>query len=301
MGATRFIRIVHTIGRYGLDEFIPARGGGALRLLYALGYFWCDRSLPRGQRLRLALESLGPVFVKFGQLLSVRPDLIPADVTDELAKLQDNVPPFAWPGVAATLDRAYGRPHGEVFRSFDTVPVASASVAQVHFALLPDGREVAVKVLRPGIREVIAKDVALLYVLAGLVARSADGRRLRPVEVVAEFEKTIAGELDLVREAANASQLRHNFADARLLIVPEVYWDWTNREVMVMERIDGIPVNATDRLRAAGIDIQRLAREGVEIFYMQVYRDGFFHADMHPGNIFVARDGRYCGVDFGIM
>jgi ubiquinone biosynthesis protein len=301
MGAPRFIRIVHTIGRYGLDEFIPARGGAALRFIYTLGYFWRDRARPRGERLRLAIESLGPVFVKFGQLLSVRPDLIPEDVADELAKLQDNVPPFEWPEVAATLDRAYGKPHAEVFRSFDQVPVASASVAQVHFAVLPDGREVAVKVLRPGIREVIAKDVALLYVIAGFIARSENGWRLRPVEVVAEFEKTIAGELDLVREAANASQLRRNFADGRLLIVPEVYWDWTNREVMVMERIDGIPVNAVEELRAAGIDIPRLAREGVEIFYTQVFRDGFFHADMHPGNIFVARDGRYCGVDFGIM
>jgi ubiquinone biosynthesis protein len=297
MGARRFLRIVHTIGRYGLDEFIPARRGAWLRLFY----FGSERSRPRAERLRLALESLGPVFVKFGQLLSVRPDLIPEDVADELAKLQDNVPAIAWPQVEATLERAYGRPHAQVFRSIDPVPVASASVAQVHFAVLPDGREVAVKVLRPGIREVIAKDVALLYGLAGFVERSADGRRLRPREVVAEFEKTIAGELDLVREAANASQLRRNFADARLLIVPEVYWDWTNREVMVMERIDGIPVNAVEELRAAGIDIPRLAREGVEIFYTQVFRDGFFHADMHPGNIFVARDGRYCGVDFGIM
>jgi ubiquinone biosynthesis protein len=297
MGARRFLRIVHTIGRYGLDEFIPARSGAWFRLFY----FGSDRSRPRGERLRLALESLGPVFTKLGQLLSVRPDLIPDDVADELAKLQDNVPPFPWPEVAATLDRAYGRPHAQVFRTIDPTPVASASVAQVHFAVLPDGREVAVKVLRPGIREVIAKDVALLYLMAGFVERFADGRRLRPREVVAEFEKTLAGELDLVREAANASQLRRNFADARLLIVPEVYWDWTNREVMVMERIDGIPVNAVEELRAAGIDIPRLAREGVEIFYTQVFRDGFFHADMHPGNIFVARDGRYCGVDFGIM
>ena len=301
MGARRFIRIVHTIGRYRLDEFVPVRGTAALRLLFATAYFRRDRSRPRGERLRLALESLGPVFVKFGQLLSVRPDLIPGDVAAELAKLQDDVPPVPWPLVADTLDRAYGRPHAEVFRSIDPLPVASASVAQVHFAVLPDGREVAVKILRPGIHEVIAKDVALLYALAGIVARSADGRRLRPVEVVAEFEKTIAGELDLVREAANASQLRRNFADARLLIVPEVHWDWTHRGVMVMERIDGIPVNAAARLRAAGIDIPRLARDGVEIFYTQVFRDGFFHADMHPGNIFVAPDGRYCGVDFGIM
>ena len=189
-----------------------------------------------------------------------------------------------------------------MFRSIDAKPVASASVAQVHFAALPDGREAAVKILRPGIAQVIAKDVALLYALAGLAERLLpDGKRLRPREVVAEFEKTIADELDLVREAANASQLRRNFADARLLIVPEVYWDWCNRDVMVMQRIDGIPVNAVAELERHGIDIRKLARDGVEIFFTQVFRDGFFHADMHPGNIFVARDGRYCGVDFGIM
>jgi ubiquinone biosynthesis protein len=300
MGLRRFFRIVHTIGRYRLDEFAPSRGA-AVRAFFGVAYAGRDRSLARAARLRLALESLGPVFVKFGQLLSVRPDLIPGDIAAELSGLQDTVAPVPWPEVAAILDRAYGRPHGEVFGSIDPVPVASASVAQVHFAVLPDGREVAVKVLRPAIAAVIAKDVALLYFIARFVERGADGRRLRPREVVAEFEKTLAGELDLVREAANASQLRRNFADARLLIVPEVYWDWCHREVMVMQRIDGIPVNATARLREAGIDIARLARDGVEIFYTQVFRDGFFHADMHPGNIFVARDGRYCGVDFGIM
>ena len=301
MRALRLLRIVHTIGRFGLDEFLPRRGMRLARWGFRLGYPAVSRARPRGERLRLALESLGPVFVKFGQLLSVRPDLIPADVAEELARLQDKVPPVPFEQVAATLDRAYGRPHAQVFASFDRVPVASASVAQVHFATLPDGREVAVKVLRPGIAEVIAHDVGLLYALAGLIGRSPEGRRLRPREVVMEFEKTVADELDLVREAANASQLRRNFADRRLLIVPEVYWDWCNRDVMVMERIDGIPVNAVDRLREAGIDIKRLAREGVEIFFTQVFRDGFFHADMHPGNIFVARDGRYCGVDFGIM
>jgi ubiquinone biosynthesis protein len=278
MRALRFFRILYAAARYGLV-------GGRTR----------------GARLRLAFESLGPVFVKFGQLLSVRPDLIPEDIATELAKLQDAVPPFPWEEVAATLDRAYERPHAGVFRSIDPVPIASASVAQVHFAILPDGREAAVKVLRPGIGRVIAKDVQLLYVLAWLVGWTSDGKRLRAREVVAEFENIIGDELDLLREAANASQLRRNFADKRLLIVPEVYWDWCNREVMVMERIDGIPVNAADRLREAGIDIPKLARDGVEIFFTQVFRDGFFHADMHPGNIFVARDGRYCGVDFGIM
>ena len=300
MRALRFLRIVHTAGRFRLDEFLPGRRV-VLRAFFAAAYFWAGSERPRGERLRHALESLGPVFVKFGQLLSVRPDLIPEDVALELARLQDDVPPFPWEGVAATLDRAYGKPHAELFRSINTVPVASASVAQVHFAVLPDGREAAIKVLRPGIREVIAQDMALLYVVADYLGRSAEGRRLRPREVVSEFETILGDELDLLREAANASQLRRNFADARLLIVPEVYWDWCTREAMVMQRIDGIPVNAVDRLRAAGIDIPKLARDGVEIFFTQVFRDGFFHADMHPGNIFVAPDGRYCGVDFGIM
>jgi ubiquinone biosynthesis protein len=248
------------------------------------------------------MESLGPVFVKFGQLLSVRPDLIPEDLADELAKLQDNVPPFSGEEVVVALGRAYGRPYTEVFKELNLVPIASASVAQVHFATLPDGRDVAVKILRPGIDTVIAKDVRLLYALAGFVERTfPDGKRLRPREVVAEFERIIADELDLVREAANASQLRRNFADGRLLIVPEVFWDWCNRDVMVMGRIDGIPVNAIEELKRHNIDIKQLARDGVEIFFTQVFRDGFFHADMHPGNIFVAKDGRYCGVDFGIM
>ena len=302
MRALRFLRIVHTIGRFRLDEFLSRRGNTLARPILRAAFFWSGDARPRAERLRLALESLGPVFVKFGQLLSVRPDVVPEDVAQELAKLQDNVPPFPWEDVVATLERAYGKPHAQVFRSFDSVPIASASVAQVHFAVLPDGREVAVKILRPGVTEVIAQDVALLYALAGWVERRSDeGKRLRPREVVAEFEKIIGDELDLVREAANASQLRRNFADARLLIVPEIYWDWCNRDVMVMERIDGIPVNAVAELQRNGIDIKKLGRDGVEIFFTQVFRDGFFHADMHPGNIFVAKDGRYCGVDFGIM
>jgi ubiquinone biosynthesis protein len=302
MRVFRVVRIVHTIGRYGLDEFIPGPASRLIRVLFAGFFFWRDISAPRGERLRRALESLGPIFVKFGQLLSVRRDLIPEDLADELAKLQDNVPPFPSEQVIAALDRAYARPYTEVFEQLNLVPIASASVAQVHFATLPGGREVAVKILRPGIHDVILNDVGLLYVVAGMVERIfPDGERLRPREVVAEFEKTIHDELDLIREAANASQLRRNFADGRLLIVPEVYWDWCNRDVMVMARIDGIPVNAVAELKRRGIDIKRLARDGVEIFFTQVFRDGFFHADMHPGNIFVRPDGRYCGVDFGIM
>ena len=301
MRALRFLRIVDTIGRHGLDEFVPRRGLVA-RAFFGGLYFRRDISRPRGERLRLALESLGPVFVKFGQLLSVRPDLIPTDITDELAQLQDRVPPIPWPEIEAALQRAYGKPLGEVFASFEQVPVASASVAQVHFATLPDGRETAVKILRPGIAGVIEADVALLEVIAAIAERVIpDGRRLRLGEVVEEFERTLAEELDLLREAANASQLRRNFADQRLLIVPEVYWDWCNRDAMVMQRIDGIPVNDVAELRRQGIDIKKLGRDGVEIFYTQVFRDAFFHADMHPGNIFVAKDGRYCGVDFGIM
>ena len=302
MRVLRVLRIVHTIGRYGLDEFIPGPGSGLIRLLFRVAFFGRRTAATRGERLRRALESLGPIFVKFGQLLSVRRDLVPEDLADELAKLQDNVPPFPSEAVIETLNRAYGRPYTEVFKELNLVPIASASVAQVHFATLPDGREVAVKLLRPHIREVILNDVGLLYIVAGFVERLfPDGPRLRPREVVMEFEKTISEELDLVREAANASQLRRNFADRRLLIVPEVYWDWCNRDAMVMERIDGIPVNAVEELRRQNIDIKRLARDGVEIFFTQVFRDGFFHADMHPGNIFVAKDGRYCGVDFGIM
>ena len=298
----RFLDILYITGYYRLDEFFVGRGSVLPRAFFSAFYFWADRTASRGERLRKALESLGPVFIKFGQLLSVRRDLIPEDLADELSKLQDSVPPFGADEVLATLNRAYGKPYTEVFKSFDLVPIASASVAQVHFAVMPDGREAAVKILRPRIAETIAKDVALLYVIADIVETFfADGKRLRPREVVAEFEKIIGDELDLIREAANASQLRRNFADGRLLIVPEVYWDWCTRDVMVMERIDAIPVNAVEELRKYHIDIPRLARDGLEIFFTQVFRDGFFHADMHPGNIFVAKDGRYAGVDFGIM
>jgi ubiquinone biosynthesis protein len=301
MRVLRSIAILRALGRHRLQELLPRRARAARIVLRCFAPFASD-SRPRGVRLRTALESLGPVFVKFGQLLSVRPDLIPGDLAVELAKLQDSVPPFTWDEVAATLDQAYGRPWSEAFASIERAPVASASVAQVHFAKLPDGREAAVKVLRPGIRDVIEGDVALLHALAGAAERLLpEGPRLRPREVVTEFEHTIANELDLLHEAANASQLRRNFADGALLIVPEVYWDWCRREVMVMQRIDGFPVNDVPAMVAAGIDIPSLARRGVEIFYTQVFRDGFFHADMHPGNILVARDGRYCGVDFGIM
>jgi ubiquinone biosynthesis protein len=303
MRLLRLYKILFVSMRFGLDEFFLAHARvRSLRILIATLLFWRRLERPRGERLRLALEALGPIFVKFGQVLSTRRDLIPLDIADELAKLQDQVPPFAKEQVFRTLELAYGRPASEVFERFDPVAVASASVAQVHFAVLPGGREVAVKILRPGIAPVIEEDIALLNIAAGLIERLwKDGRRLKPREVVGEFEKHLHDELDLLREAANASQLRRNFADSPLLRVPEIFWDYCSSEVMVMQRMSGTPVSQVEKLRSQGIDVPKLARAGVEIFFTQVFRDGFFHADMHPGNIFVARDGRYIALDFGIM
>lgn len=299
----RLLKIIFIVLRFGLDEFLLAheRTSWMLRPLNWL-LFFRDVSRPRAERLRLALEALGPIFVKFGQLLSTRRDLIPTDIADELAKLQDQVPPFPSAQAVALLETAYGKPLSEVFTSFDETPIASASVAQVHFAVLPNGHEVAVKILRPGIKHTIEHDIALLQICADLIERWwSDGKRLKPKLVVAEFEKYLHDELDLMREAANASQLRRNFSDAKLLLVPEVHWDWCSEQVMVMERMHGIPISQIGALREAGIDLSKLASDGVEIFYTQVFRDGFFHADMHPGNILVARDGRYVALDFGIM
>jgi len=306
----RLAKIVQVGLTYGLDELIlEHEPTGRLKWLGRLAgivCFWRDLSMPHAQRLRLALEALGPIFVKFGQVLSTRRDLLPADIADELAKLQDQVPPFASELAVAELERAYGKPVDQVFASFSREPVASASVAQVHFATLFDGREVAVKILRPGIAPVIAHDIALLDTLAGLLETLwSDGKRLKPREVVGEFAKHLGDELDLMREAANCSQLRRNFKDSRLLLVPEVHWDWCTTSVMVMERMQGIPISQLDRLREAGIDLKALSRAGVEIFFTQVFRDAFFHADMHPGNIFVAtageKRGRYIALDFGIV
>ena len=299
----RLIKIIFVSLRFGLDEFVLAHLRVRwLRIPLNLLLFLRNTSEPRAVRLRLALENLGPIFVKFGQLLSTRRDLMPADLADELAKLQDQVPPFPSSQAIAVLEATYRRPLREVFQSFEESPVASASVAQVHFAVLPDGREAAVKILRPGIAPVIAHDIALLNICADLIEWLwADGRRLRPREVVCEFEKILRDELDLMRESANCSQLKRNFADSQLLLVPEVYWDFCTADVMVMQRMYGIPVSQVDALRKADIDIPRLAENGVEIFYTQVFRDGFFHADMHPGNVQVATDGRYIALDFGIM
>ena len=297
----RLVKILRIALRFGLDELVLAPKSGAARAIGAL-LFLRELGEPRGARLRRALEALGPIFVKFGQVLSTRRDLLPADLADELAKLQDQVPPFAGELAVAEVERAFGKPIAQVFEQFDPKPVASASVAQVHLAVLPGGAEVAVKVLRPGMLPVIGEDLALLDTAAGLVERFfADGRRLRPREVVAEFARHLFEELDLMREAAHASQLRRNFQDSPLLVVPEVYWDWCATNVMTMQRMRGTPVSQVDGLRRQGVDIPKLARTGVEIFFTQVFRDGFFHADMHPGNILVTAEGRYVALDFGIM
>jgi ubiquinone biosynthesis protein len=310
MRLIRLFRIAKVVVQHGLDEFLPR---GALRWTIRTVFFWRSLSSPRALRLRTALESLGPIFVKFGQILSTRPDLVPADIAHELARLQDRVPPFGEADVTKALCEAFDnnvQTWRDIFSTFDMTPIASASIAQVHFATIAEdnpvgkqgGRDVAVKILRPDIQQVIGKDIGLLYVVADLIEIVfEDGERLRPKEVVAEFDKSIHDELDLIREAANASTLRRNFADGTLLYVPEVFFDFTSRNLMVMERIDAIQVNDVAQLKAHNIDLARLATDGVKIFFTQVFRDGYFHADMHPGNIFVGRNGIYSGVDFGIM
>ncbi len=304
---SRLFVIVLTIFRFGLDELLLSglrrRRFRLIRRAVLLGRSWDQE---RGVRLRLALEHLGPIFVKFGQVLSTRRDLVPLDIVEELAKLQDQVPPFPADQSRALIEKAFGKSVEELFASFEAEPVASASIAQVHFAVLKDGREVAVKVLRPGMLETIDDDLALLHTLAAWVERfSADGRRLKPREVVAEFNTYLHDELDLVREAANAAQLRRNMDGLNLVMVPEMMWDMCSSEVIVMERMIGVPISQLQRLQEAGIDIPKLARDGVTIFFTQVFRDGFFHADMHPGNIQVslapATFGRYIALDFGII
>ena len=307
MRLTRLIRIWTVALRHGLDEFALSHERVRwMRPFVNVVFFWRDLESPRAVRLRRALEDLGPIFVKFGQVLSTRRDLLPPDIADELARLQDNVPPFPSSEVIATLQRVYGRPIDQVFKRFDPEPRASASVAQVHFAELPDGTPVAVKILRPNIEHVIEHDLALMQTAAMLIERIwREGKRLKPREVVVEFDRTIHDELDLTREAANCAQLRRNFRGSPLLLVPEIYWDWTYTEVMVMERMSGVPIGRIDELVQNSIDLKRLSRAGVEIFFTQVFRDGYFHADMHPGNIFVAVDpanhGKYIALDFGIM
>jgi ubiquinone biosynthesis protein len=307
----RGVFIVWIALRYGLDELVLTSFQKPwLKLLARIVSVGRQLDAPRGQRLREALERLGPIFVKFGQVLSTRRDLLPLDIANELAHLQDRVPPFDSQLAIVTIERALGRPIDQLFVSFDRTPIASASVAQVHFAVIKDrtGRErdVAVKVLRPDMLRVIDKDLALMRMMAGWVENlSADGKRLKPREVVAEFDKYLHDELDLVREAASAAQLRRNMAGMNLVLIPEMWWDWCTTEVLVMERMKGVPISQIDRLRAAGVDIPKLARDGVTLFFTQVFRDGFFHADMHPGNIQVSLEpetfGRYISLDFGIV
>jgi ubiquinone biosynthesis protein len=303
----RFLRLlkINAIAfRFGLEEFFPSHGWARVLKIPIWLTTFLRRKLkrPRAERLRMALEALGPIFIKFGQMLSTRRDLLPQDIADELAKLQDQVPPFPSSLVLTTLEKIYGKSVNEVFSEFDPEPIASASVAQVHFAVLHDGTKVAVKVLRPGIGKIIAHDVALMETGAWLAeALWPDGKRLKPREVVLEFARHLDDELDLLHEASNCSQLRRNFLDSPLLFVPEVYWKYCHSGVMVMGRVHGTPISHVATLREQGIDIPKLARMGVEIFFTQVFRDGYFHADMHPGNIFVGSDGRYIAVDFGIM
>lgn len=301
----RLLQVNMTLMRHGLDEIILAthlfRPVRFIR--YLLPWRWFHHATsPRAVRLRQALEDLGPLYVKFGQALSTRRDLLPPDIADEFAKLQDCVPPFDGLHAAALIEQAYGHPLRNVFAHFDAQPLASASIAQVHVARLHDGQEVVVKVVRPTIEKIIRRDLALLHTVADWAERYwKEGRRWRPREVVAEYEKTILDELDLLREAANASQLRRNFLDSPLLYVPEVYWPYTRRNVMVMERIMGTPIGDIAQLKAQNIDLKVLAERGVEIFFTQVFHHNFFHADMHPGNIFVSPEGKYIAVDFGIM
>ncbi|MGB7932820.1 MAG: ubiquinone biosynthesis regulatory protein kinase UbiB [Gammaproteobacteria bacterium] len=304
----QILRLAHinfVLVRHGLDEIILATHlFRFFRFLYYLApWNWVPRRRePRAVRIRKALEDLGPIYVKFGQILSTRRDLLPDDIAEELARLQDRVPPFPGVRAKAMIEAAQGQPVGEVFLAFDETPLASASIAQVHAARLHDGTDVVVKVLRPNIRQYIRRDVSLLRTIAGMAEHYwKESRRLRPCEVITEFEKTLYDELDLLREAANASQLRRNFKDSDMLYVPEIHWAYCRPNVMVMERISGISVTNIGALRASGIDLKALAERGVELFFTQVFRHNFFHADMHPGNIFVSPAGRYMAVDFGIM
>jgi ubiquinone biosynthesis protein len=303
----RILTIQRVLVKYGLDDFIKKTHLlRPLRFVFYLLPRRRDTSAPLGERIRLALEELGPIFVKFGQAISTRRDLLPPDIADELAKLQDMVPPFPADQAIAILNEAYGEPVDQVFKRFDVEPFAAASIAQVHTAQLPNGAEVIVKLLRPGVQEQIERDLDVLRMLAGLADRYWEhGKRLKPREVVNEYEQTIMDELDLMREAANTAQLKRNFAGSDMLYVPDIYWDYCQPEVMVQERIYGIPISDMKALRESGANIQVLAENGVHIFFTQVFRHNFFHADMHPGNIFViATDPerpRYAAVDFGIV
>ena len=311
MASKRFYQIAKVVLQFGLDDLIPGHWIPWYAKAGRYSLFWLrnrhtDKS--RGQRARLALETLGPVFIKFGQMLSTRRDLIPADIADELAILQDHVIPFdgkiAEATILASLNIAAIE---EIFTDFDSVPLASASIAQVHTAKLKDsGDEVVIKVIRPGIEPIIESDVELLRSIATVVQKwLPDGKRMRPVEVVEEYQKTIFDELDLVRESTNGMAIKHNFSDSKALYVPHFYTEYCTRDVIVIERIYGIPVSDKAALLAQGTDMKKLAERGVEVFFTQVFRDSLFHADMHPGNIFVStqrpEDPYYIGIDYGIV
>jgi len=306
----RLFAIQRILIRHGMDEIILAthlfRPVRFILFLLPWNWFRGKHELPE-VRLRRVLEDLGPVFVKLGQLLSTRKDFLSEEIAEEFAKLQDAVPPFPGTLARAIIEKEYGCNLDKVFQEFREQPLASASIAQVHTARLHDGREVIIKVVRPGIDKIIKRDLGILYFLATQAEKySADGRKLRPTNVVREFEKTLTNELDLMREAANASQLRRNFRDSTVLYVPQVEWEHTRRNVMVMERISGIPVSNRAALVEAGVDLKWLAEAGVETFFTMVFRDSFFHADMHPGNIFISpphdkEPPRFMLIDFGIM
>ncbi|MCH8958965.1 MAG: ubiquinone biosynthesis regulatory protein kinase UbiB, partial [Proteobacteria bacterium] len=305
----RLLRINRVLVNHGLDEIVQAAHlFRPLRLIARLSpaSWGAKKQGPRGERIRLALQELGPIFVKFGQALSTRRDLLPLDIADELAMLQDRVPPFPSSEAKAMAEKAYGQSLDEVFDRFDDDPLAAASIAQVHKATLKTGEEVIVKILRPGVEAQIRQDLDVLHALARLAQRHwPEARRLRPVDVVNEYEKTVIDELDMMREAANAAQLKRNFADSDKLYVPEIFWKYCRPDILVMERISGVPISDMDTLNAAGTDMRKLAENGVEIFFTQVFKHNFFHADMHPGNIFVdisdPSQPRYIAVDFGIV
>ena len=298
----RIIFIIFIVLKFRLDEFFKLRKNSLLSiLLYPLSLIKSKKN-NRAIRLRLALESLGPIFIKFGQMLSTRKDLLPNDIAIELSKLQDKVPPFEFEKVKQTIENAYSKKISSVFKEFNEKPVASASVAQVHFAILHNGEKVAVKILRPNIESEVKKDIKLLHLIANILYKIwSDGKRLKPDEVVSEFERHTQSELNLLLEAGHCSHLGENFKDKKLLVVPSVFWDYCHEKVMVMERMDGIPISNIDAIKKNKINLSELAKNGVEIFFTQVFRDGFFHADMHPGNIQVAKSGKYIAMDFGIM
>ena len=298
----RIIFIIFIVLKFRLDEFFKLRKNSLLSiLLYPLSLIKSKKD-NRASRLRLALESLGPIFIKFGQMLSTRKDLLPNDIAIELSKLQDKVPPFEFKKVKQTIENAYSKKISSVFKEFNEKPVASASVAQVHFAILHNGEKVAVKILRPNIESEVKKDIKLLHLIANILYKIwSDGKRLKPDEVVSEFERHTQSELNLLLEAGHCSHLGENFKDKKLLVVPSVFWDYCHEKVMVMERMDGIPISNIDAIKKNKINLSELAKNGVEIFFTQVFRDGFFHADMHPGNIQVAKSGKYIAMDFGIM